>query len=174
MRRAATTADHRPPNATTTPAATPQTMKATVTAFGDQPRRAKTQVARGDTRRMYRRPAQCSSLSRSRTAGGWPVALSSASDGPDILLHSRPRLRLGQPEVLQDGVAAGAGAGRAHDRLGELRRRQPQIGGGTRKMVPPEAGRHQVSPPGILPQIGTEQRPHAGQLPMGARTRVEL
>ena len=33
-------------------AATPQTMKATVTAFGDQPRRAKTQVARGDTRRM--------------------------------------------------------------------------------------------------------------------------
>ena len=43
---------HRPPNATTTPAATPQTMNATVTAFGDQPSRANTQVARGETLRM--------------------------------------------------------------------------------------------------------------------------
>src|SRR5215470_10541997 len=126
MRIAATMADHRPPSATITPAATPHTMKATVTAFGDQPRRAKTQVARGETRRMYRRPAQCSSLSRSRTPGGWPVALTSASDGPDILLHSRARLRLGQREAFQDRVAAGAGAGGAHDRLGEFRRRQPQ------------------------------------------------
>src|SRR5215475_3564378 len=174
MRRAAAMADHRPPSATTAPAATPQTMKATVTAFGDQPRRAKTQVARGDTRRMYRRPAQCSSLSRSRTAGGWPVALSSASDGPDILLHSRPRLRLGQTEVFQDGVAAGAGAGGAHDRLGELRRRQAQVGGATREAVPREAGRYQAGLAGVLPQVGTEQRAHARQLPMRAGPRVEL
>src|SRR6266513_1158794 len=153
MRIAAAMADHRPPNATTTPAATPQTMKAIVTAFGDQPRRAKTQVARGDTRRMYRRPAQCSSLSRSRTAGGWPVALSSASDGPDILLHSRPRLRLGQPEALQDRVAAGARAGGAHHRLGELRHRQAQFGWGTRKIVPGEAGRHSPGLIRVPPQI---------------------
>ena len=52
----------------TTPAAMPQAMNAPVTAFGDQPSRAKTQVAAGDSLRMYRRPAQCSSLSRSITA----------------------------------------------------------------------------------------------------------
>ena len=42
----------RPPTATTAPAATPHTMNPAVTAFGGQPRRAKIQVAPGDTRRM--------------------------------------------------------------------------------------------------------------------------
>ena len=39
------TAVASPPNAITTPAAIPHTMKLAVTAFGDQPSRAKTQVA---------------------------------------------------------------------------------------------------------------------------------
>src|SRR5256885_11436833 len=97
-------------------------------------------------------------------SGGWPVALSSASDGPDILLHSRPRLRLGQPEALQDGVAAGAGAGSAYPRLGGLRPRQSQVAGGTRKIVPGEAGPHKLSLASILPPVGTEQRTHARAL----------
>ena len=102
-----------PPNATTTPAAMPHAMNARVTAFGDQPSRAKTHVACGEIRRMYSRPAQCSSLSRSITDGGCPLAFSSASDGPDIVPHPLARLSLGQAEVLQDRVPAGPGARRA-------------------------------------------------------------
>src|SRR5260370_38944171 len=114
-----------PPNATTTPAASPHAMKARVTAFGAQPSRAKTHVAWGEIRRMYSRPAQCSSLSLSITDGGCPRAFSSASDGPDIVPYPLARLSLGQAEVLQAPVPARAGARRTGDGLGVLRPRPP-------------------------------------------------
>src|ERR1039457_3996819 len=109
IRIAPATAVARPPNATTTPAATPQTMNSAVTAFGLQPSLANTQVAHGDSLRMYSRPAQCSSFNRAITAGGCPCDLSSASVGPGILLHSLSRLRLRHREALQDRVAARPG-----------------------------------------------------------------
>ena len=52
MSRATPTAAASPGTAASRPAATPETMNATVTAFGDQPRRANTRVAYGENRRM--------------------------------------------------------------------------------------------------------------------------
>src|SRR5215470_13083086 len=111
----------------TTPAAIPQAMNAAVTAFGDQPSLAKTQVAAGETLRMYRRPAQCSSLSRSITACGWPAARSSARDGPGIVLHSLGDLDLGQRQALEDGVAARSRARRVGHGLGKVRLRHADL-----------------------------------------------
>ena len=88
MSTATPTAAASPGTAVSTPASTPETMNATVTAFGDQPSRANTTVAYGETRRMYSRPAQCSSLSLASTCGGWPMARTSASVGPDIIGRS--------------------------------------------------------------------------------------
>jgi hypothetical protein len=45
-------ADAKPPTAVTAPAARPHVINPTVTVFGDHPKRAKTQVAPGDTRLM--------------------------------------------------------------------------------------------------------------------------
>src|ERR1700730_6166716 len=98
-----------PPNEITTPAAMPHAINARVTACGGRPSRAKTHVAWGEIRRMYSRPAQCSSLSLSITDGGCPLAFSSASDGPDIVPYPLDRLSLGQAEVLQDRVPARRG-----------------------------------------------------------------
>src|SRR5580704_17481079 len=84
-----------PPKATTTPPATPHRMKASVTALGDRPSRVNTQVARGDSLRMYSRPNRCSSLTRSTTHRGWPSARTSSSVGRGMILRSRWLLRLG-------------------------------------------------------------------------------
>src|SRR6266516_2441857 len=122
MSRAAATAEANPGTARTTAAVTPVPIISQVTALGDQPRRANTHVPYGESRRMSNLPAQCSSLRRAVTDSGWPAARSSASDGPDILLHplaSRVRVK---SEVLKNRVTPWPRGGRVGDGLGELRR----------------------------------------------------
>src|ERR1017187_8787941 len=174
MSSAATTAVASPPNATTTPAGMPQTMNATVTAFGDQPRRANTQVASGGTLRMYSRPAQCPSFSRSSTAWRWPRARSSARDGPDILLHSLGDLRLGKGEAFEDRVPAGPGARRMRDRPGEIRAGQADIARAAGQPMTAQTLRYRRELPGVLAQVRAEQGSQASQLPVARRTRIEL
>src|SRR6266496_5969597 len=79
------------------------------------------------------------------TACGWPSDLSSASDGPDILLHSVGYLRLGHGEAFQDRVPAGPRLRRVRDGLGEVGVRHAQVGWRPRQSVPGQAGRDRKS-----------------------------
>src|ERR1700680_4977689 len=164
MRMAPAMAVPRPPTETTPPAAMPHAINARVTAFGDQPSRAKTHVACGEIRRMYSRPAQRSSLSLSITDDGCPLAFSSASDGPDIVPYPLARFGLGQAEALQDRVPAGPRARRADHRLGELSRRQTQVGRGPGQPVPGQARGDQFLLRRIAAQGRAEQGADPGQL----------
>src|SRR5580704_7835599 len=149
-------------------------MNATVTAFGDQPSLANTQVAHGENLRMYSRPAQCSSFSRSMTAAGCPPARSSASVGPDILVNSLRCLSLRHAEALQDRVPSRPGFGPERDGPGKFGRRHADVAGSYRQPVPGQAAVDQLRLDWVVAQVGAEQRAQAGQLTVARGTRVEL
>src|SRR6266568_7868661 len=107
-------------------------------------------------------------------ARGWPSDLSSASDGPGILLHSVGYLRLGHGEALQDRVPAWPRLRRMRDGLGEVGVRHAQVGWRPRQAVPGQAGRDQLSLLQIPAQVSAEQGTDACQLAMAAGAWVQL
>src|SRR4051794_7706879 len=94
----------------------PPTIIAPVTALGVTGVCSSARVRYGESRRMYRRPAQCSPLLRLKISAGCPTAFISAIVGVCVLVDVMPDLLLAEVEVLQDGVAVGACGGRMRNR----------------------------------------------------------
>ena len=95
-------------------------MNASVTALGDQPRRAKTQVARGEIFRMYRRPKRCSSFTRSTTQRGWPSDFTWLMLGRVMFLRSVPAAGLGSLQNMLGPLGGQAGLSRVPQIPAEL------------------------------------------------------
>src|SRR5690606_33079585 len=103
----------------------------------------------------------------------------SASMGLDILLHRLERLASVEFEVFQDRVAAGAGARRVQDRLGELLDREADVARQPGPPVPPEAREDLRQAFGALAEVGgaeveAERRAEARQLAVVGGVGVEL
>ena len=121
-------------------APTPHSSISQVTPFALIGVRSSSHVAYGEMRRTYRRPAQCSPLTRPKIASGCTTARTSATEGLDVRTDVAPHLLLAEVEVLEDRVAVRAGARRVQDGLGELLLAQPEVRRRARQPVPREAG----------------------------------
>src|SRR5687767_5222846 len=121
-------------------AASPAAMKSHVTASGERPRRRKSRVAYGDSRRTYSRPAQCSPLLRANISGGCVAARSSATEGFEVRVDPATHALLVEVQMLEDRVAVRPRAGRVHHRLCELVLVEPQVARGARQLVARQAG----------------------------------
>src|SRR3954469_10606912 len=121
---------------------------------------------------MYRRPAQCSPLVRSKTAGGCVTARSSAIEGGDERIDAVTDLGLWHAQVFEDGVALGTGGGRLRDRGGELLGVETQVGRDARRPVATQASVELLQRRAAA-QEAREERPDGDLGPVGPGPRVE-
>src|SRR3954453_10684267 len=108
-------------------ASTPTTSISHVIALGVIRVGTTARVRYGETRRTYRRPAQCSPLLRSKIEAGCVAARSSAIVGIEELPDGPLHVGLAEREVLEDGEAIRARARGGDDGLHELLLGEPQI-----------------------------------------------
>src|SRR6266540_7483898 len=172
MRRAAPIAQARPGKLRTSAARSPVGIISAVTEFALNPARRKTRVTYGETRRMYRRPAQCSASARPTSHSGWVAALSSAIEGADKVLHAGSDRCLVQFEVLEDGETIGAGRGGESDGSGELLLRESKVARQARDAVAAQR-RFQEFEDAVAAQEGREQRADRNLLTVGRGVRKE-
>src|SRR5690606_7909953 len=125
------------------------------------------------------RCGRCSPPPEPGGPGGRSRPGTSASMGLDILLHRLERLASVEFEVFQDRVAAGPGARRVQDRLGELLDREADVARQPGQPVPPEAREDLLQAFGALAEVGgaqveAERRAETRQLAVVGGVGVEL
>src|SRR6185312_10631982 len=123
----APSAAHRLTRLSRAAATRPTTLIVPVTALGEMLVGSSARVRYGETRRIYRRPAQCSALWRSKISAGWPIARISASDGVGVRVDVIENRLLVEIEVLQDREAVRPGGRGVRHCVHELLVAQPEI-----------------------------------------------
>src|SRR4051794_28674567 len=106
--------------------------------------------------------------------GGWVAARSSATEGPGERADTLPHPLLVEREVLEHGVAVGAGGRRVEHRLRELLRRQAEVVDRPRQPVPRQTRVERPEQLLVAAQERGEQARHAGQLAVARRPGEEM